>query len=168
MVKLQATGVLSDPSPTSALRGRHPDAARSEVLWLLSSGVVASAIVGSLLACGFCWLTIPAATNQTTEVAALPRRQFVLPKTTALTAPIQAGWAHDIPALAQPAILERTTTLLPFADAASPFEFDRSFAHCYPTRRLGPGAKPTKPSPKARISRSRRELTTGYIQSRQR
>ena len=130
MVKLQATGVLSDPSPTSALRSRHPDAARSEVLWLLSSGVVASAIVGSLLACGFCWLTIPAATNQTTEAAALPRRQFVLPNTKALIAPIQAAWAHDIAALAQPAILERTTTLLPSADAASTLEFGRSFAQC--------------------------------------
>ena len=139
MVKLQATGVLSDPSPTSALRTRHQDPARSAVLWLLSLGVMASAIVGSLFACGFYLLTIPAAEvqaiSQTTEAAALPPRQFVLPKTTALIPPpMQAALTHDIPALAQPAILQRTTTLSPSADAASALEFDRLLAQCtYPS-----------------------------------
>jgi hypothetical protein len=134
MVKL----VLSDPSPTSALRTRHHDPARSAVLWLLSSGVMASAIVGSLFACGCYLLTVPSAevqaTSQTTEAAALPPRQCVLPKTTALIPPMQAALTHDIPALAQPAILQRTTTLSPSADAASALEFDRSLAQCtYPS-----------------------------------
>jgi hypothetical protein len=112
--------------------------ARSAVLWLLSSGVMASAIIGSLYACGFYLLTIPAAeiraTNQATETAAPPPRQFVLPKTTALIPPMQAASAHDILALAQPATWQRTTTLSPSADAASALELDRSLAQCtYPS-----------------------------------
>jgi hypothetical protein len=137
--KAQATGVLSDRSLTSDLRTRYPDAARSAVLWLLSSGVMASAIVGSLFACGFYLLTIPAAevqaTKQRTETAAPLPRQFVLPKTTALIPPMQAALTHDIPAPAQPATLQRTTTLLsPSADAASALDLDRLLAQCtYPS-----------------------------------